>query len=121
MEKYRAHVRPDVPEPEPARKSTKVDLGQLTRDYGLSDMFDFSSNLCEDQTVEEEFLAYTRGRVDGSGCPDKEILEFWEVSIRTMHYHLDLDLRSIGQGSHVPHIIRNCTRLPTYPGVSSSM
>src|ERR1700730_7232260 len=87
MEKYSARLCPDVPEPEPAPNS--IDLGQLALDYSLSDMMDFSSGdpPCDEPTVDDKFNAYTRVTFKNTVIPDQDILVFWEVSIRTMHYH----------------------------------
>jgi hypothetical protein len=89
MEEYRARVRHSVSESGPAPKSTKVDLDQFAVDYDLSDMIDFSGcDLSSDeQTVDEEFIAYTAAKFKKTIDPNKDILVFWEVSIRTMHFH----------------------------------
>jgi hypothetical protein len=42
MEEYHGRMHHNVPKSGPAPKSTKVDLGQFTVDYDLSDMIDFS-------------------------------------------------------------------------------
>jgi hypothetical protein len=89
MEEYRGRMHHNVPESGPAPKSTKVDLGQFAVDYDLSDMIDFSGcDLTSDeQTVDEEFIAYTAAKFKKTIDLNEDILVFWEVSIRTMHFH----------------------------------
>jgi hypothetical protein len=94
MEKYHTRMRPDVSERGPVPKSMEVDLGQIAYNYGLSDMVDLSSQdtVCDEQTIDDEFLAYSRAKFRIGRIPDKDILLFWKVSIRTMHYHSKLGL-----------------------------
>ena len=89
MEEYRAHVCPDVPKPEPALKLMKVDLHQLAIRYCLSDMVEFSSSdlPCDEQTVDDKFSEYMRAKLNIAKILDEDILAFWKVSIRMMHYH----------------------------------
>jgi hypothetical protein len=94
MEEYRARMCRDVPKSGAAPKPTKVDLDQFALNYDLSDMFNFGgSDLSSDeQNVDEEFILYTNGKFKKTKDPDNDILVFWEVSIRTMHYHSRLGL-----------------------------
>jgi hypothetical protein len=87
MEEYGARVHHNVPESGPA--STKVNLDQFVVDHDLSDMIDFSGcDLSSDeQTVDEEFIAYTAAKFKKTIDLNNDILVFWEVSIRTMHFH----------------------------------
>jgi hypothetical protein len=89
MGDYRARVHHKVPESGPPPKSTRVDLDRFALDNDLSDMFDFSRGdlSSDEQTVDEEFIAYTAAKFKKTIDPDKDILVFWEVSIRTMHFH----------------------------------
>jgi hypothetical protein len=86
---YRACVHDNVLKSGPALKSMKVGLDQFTLDYDLSDMMDFSScDLSSDeQTVNDEFMAYTAAKFKKTKDPNEDILLFWKVSICTMHFH----------------------------------
>jgi hypothetical protein len=89
MEEYHARVCDNVPESGPAPKSTKVGLDQFALDYDLSDMMDLSGcDLSSDeQTVNDEFVAYMAAKFKKTKDPDEDILLFWKVSICTMHFH----------------------------------
>jgi hypothetical protein len=52
-------------------------------------MIDFSGcDLASDeQTVDKEFIAYTAAKFKKTIDLNEDILVFWEVSIRTMHFH----------------------------------
>ena len=97
MKEYRARVCPDDPRARPARKPMKkFDLGQLTHRCRLADMVDFpEATPSMMNTVDEEFETYTTATFEQAGDQDDDILVFWEVSIPTTHYILDLGLCSI--------------------------
>jgi hypothetical protein len=106
MEEYRACVHDNDPESGPAPKSREVNLDQFTLDYDLSDVIDFSgSDLSSDeQTVDKEFIAYTTAKFKKTLHIDDGILSFWEVSIRTMHFHSRLGFTlHRGMKPHSPH------------------
>jgi len=70
-----------------ARPTTKkFGLGELAQRYGVADMMNFSrNNTHANQTVDEEFLAYTTAAFRGDEAGDTEILAFWEVSPYFLH------------------------------------
>jgi hypothetical protein len=99
MEQYR-HVRVDicVPQAQPALKlKSKFNLGPYAHRIRVADMVDYSNrdSPCGEQTVDNEFIAYTTGIFEQEVTMDEDILVFWEVSIPMMHYHHILD-----SGSH---------------------
>jgi len=62
----------------------KFGLGQLAQRYGIMDMMDFSSrDTSTENTVNDEFLAYTLANFNSMEIEDKDILTFWEVSTLT--------------------------------------
>jgi hypothetical protein len=65
-------------------KKKMFGLTQLAERYGVKDMTDFSSSstssISAEQTIDEEFLAYTTAAFDHRDISDVDILAFWEVS-----------------------------------------
>jgi hypothetical protein len=88
MTEYRARTSPSSshthPTPLPAKK---IGLSKLAQRYNIGDMMEFSQidNPQADQTVDEEFLAYTNAASWPKNLPNADILSFWEVS---SHYLL---------------------------------
>ena len=63
----------------------KFGMGQLAQRYGIADMMDFSQcdNSHVDQSIDEEFHAYTTTTFRSMAFGDGDILTFWDVSL---HY-----------------------------------
>ena len=63
----------------------KFGMGQLAQRYGIADMMDFSQcdNSHVDQSIDEEFHAYTTTTFGSTAFGDGDILTFWDVSL---HY-----------------------------------
>jgi hypothetical protein len=99
MEQYRracVHLR--VPQARPAPKlKSKFNLGPYAHRIRVADMVDYSNHDSPngEQTVDNEFIAYTTGIFEQEVSMDEDILVFWEVSIPMTHHHSILD-----SGSH---------------------
>lgn len=86
MEEHRSRIRPQSTQAQPTavRPKKKFGLGQLAQRYGVTDMMDFSSgDTSTENTVDDEFLAYTTANFNSVEIEDKDILTFWEVSALT--------------------------------------
>jgi hypothetical protein len=85
MAEYRArHPSSNVqPQPAPVAAKKKFGLSQLAQRYGVADMIDFSNYNSHntDQTIDEEFLAYTTAHFSLKDMGNTDILAFWEVRI----------------------------------------
>jgi len=91
MIEYRARIGPSSTQTHSTPLIAKrFGLGELAQRYGVADMMDFSQsdNRHTDQTVDEEFLAYTTATFVPTEVGDAQILAFWEVS----HYYLPCSL-----------------------------
>jgi hypothetical protein len=84
--------RRDVPMP-PKKKFSG--LGQLAQRYGVDDMMDFRSGNYErstEQTIDDEFLAYTTANFESSEILDRDIITFWEVGILYSCLHVSINV-----------------------------
>ncbi len=84
MAEYRARTCSESTQaqPVPVAPKKKFNLSQLAQRYGVMDMMELSnSNTFTEQTIDEEFLAYTTANFDHAEIQDTDILMFWEVSI----------------------------------------
>ena len=83
MTEYRARTSPSSSQTRSTPLPTKkFGLSELAQHYNIGDMMEFSQidNPQADQTVDEEFLAYTNAASGPKNLPSADILSFWEVS-----------------------------------------
>jgi hypothetical protein len=82
MKEYHARAAAQDPDPHPSSPQPQSDTGnswdQLAEQYGLDDMMELEDNVSQaEQTVDEEFSAYTSSPLSPR---DTNIIKFWEVS-----------------------------------------
>jgi len=92
MAEYYAHARAHsesaqaIPAIPPKKKFGSFGFDQLAQQYGVNDMMDFSGNnatsgVPTEQTVDDEFHAYTTANFERREIHDADIVAFWEVGI----------------------------------------
>jgi hypothetical protein len=91
MAEYYAHAHSEPAQAQAILIPRKKNFGgfgfdQLAAHYGVEDMMDFSggdasSRIPTEQTVDDEFYAYTTANFEHAELRDAEIIAFWEVGI----------------------------------------
>lgn len=89
----------------------QVLVNQYGNRLGTGESFSQSTN----QSVEEEFIAYSTSRV-----VQTDILQFWAVSLQSLKFCITLKF-SLGKRAFISYYLQNCHGFLADPGIVSSL